>query len=462
MINVIEAWQRRAIVAAASAAFVALAGASSAHAQPAPAAASAAAPGAPTFAKDVAPIFASKCNECHQRGSIAPMPLVTYADTRPWVRSIKARVASRQMPPWHIDKSVGVQKFKNDMSLSDAQIDTIVRWADSGAAAGDPRDMPPPPKPMTNEWRAVADGLGQPDLVVKSTPYTMKPQQHNVWWQPTVDIPVSEPRWIKAVEIRPTTLAGRRIVHHAVTYLIQDDPDSQNALPAAGVARERTNVIMEWAIGKGYDLFRPDTGKLLLPGAQLRWDMHLAAADVEIRDSAELGIWLYPKGQEPKHRTYLMTMPAQKGRDARASIDIPPNTIVQNEGFTLLRSAAILENFQPHMHLRGKAMSIEAILPDGTVQPINYVGNFNFNWMISYHYEDDAAPVLPKGTIIHITAWHDNTAANKNNPDPNQWVGFGQRTVDEMGHAQINLTYISDDEYNEWQRKQKQSSTSIR
>jgi len=129
-------------------------------------------------------------------------------------------------------------------------------------------------------------------------------------------------------------------------------------------------------------------------------------------------------------------------------VDIPPNSIAESQNFTVLKHAAILENFQPHMHLRGKAMSVEAILPDGTTQVISYVGKFNFNWMTNYIYEEDAAPVLPKGAVIRVTAWYDNTRANPNNPDPDQWVGFGDRTVDEMGHAWMNVTYISDEEYN--------------
>ena len=123
----------------------------------------------PTFSKDIAPIFQAKCQACHQPESIAPMSLITYQQARPWARSIKDRVARRQMPPWHIDQSVGVQKFKNDMSLSDAQIDTIVKWVDAGAPQGDPKDMPPA-KPLVtnNEWQGVTDGFGPPDLVVKS------------------------------------------------------------------------------------------------------------------------------------------------------------------------------------------------------------------------------------------------------------------------------------------------------
>ncbi len=116
----------------------------------------------------------------------------------------------------------------------------------------------------------------------------------------------------------------------------------------------------------------------------------------------------------------------------------------------MLKENTVITNFQPHFHLRGKAMQVEAIFPDGHTQVISYVGNFNFNWMTNYIYADDAAPAFPKGTIIHVTAWYDNTKANKNNPDPEQWVGYGDRTVDEMGHAWMNVVYLTDAEYQDW------------
>jgi hypothetical protein len=128
-------------------------------------------------------------------------------------------------------------------------------------------------------------------------------------------------------------------------------------------------------------------------------------------------------------------------------LDIPPNSIAHTEGFTVLKENTLITNFQPHFHLRGKAMKVEAILPDGNRQVISYVGNFNFNWMTNYIYDDDAAPVFPKGTVIQVSAFYDNTKANKNNPDPDQWVGYGDRTVDEMAHAWMNVVYLNDDEY---------------
>jgi mono/diheme cytochrome c family protein len=424
-----------------------------------------------TFSKDVAPIFQAKCQTCHQPNSIAPMSLITFQEARPWARSIRERVSTRQMPPWHIDKSVGVQKFKNDMSLSDEQIDTIVRWVDAGAPQGDPKDMPAPkPVQNDNQWQAVRDGLGEPDLVVKSAEYTMPAVHQDTWWRPTSDIPLTEPRWVKMVEIRPTNMKGRKIIHHSVAYLVlNNDPDAVNTGTANGPSNasvddlvNRRPMLMEWAIGKGYDLYRPDTGKLLVPGEKISWDHHAHAVGEEITAGAEIGLWFYPKGQEPKHRSHLIGFTGIKNRGGNTTaLDIPPNSVAHTEGFTVLKENTLITNFQPHFHLRGKAMLVEAILPDGSNQVISYVSNFNFNWMTNYIYADDAAPAFPKGTVIHVTAFYDNTKNNKNNPDPDQWVGYGDRTVDEMAHAWMNVVYLSDAEYQTWvaDHKSKTSTT---
>jgi hypothetical protein len=336
------------------------------------------------------------------------------------------------------------------MSLSQAQIDTIVRWVDEGAPLGDRKDMPAPRQwPSADEWKATKE-LGPPDLIVKSEDWTMPARHQDVWWRPSTDIGLTEPRWVRAVEIRPGTIAGRKITHHAVAYLAQDDPDS---ILAGSTAELRGRaMLMEWAIGKGYDLYRPDTGKLLRPGSKISWDIHYHAVGEEIRDHVEIGIWLYKKGEEPKFRTYLTAFQAIKGLDRNRLVDIAPNSISVSQQVTVLPRPAMLENFQPHMHLRGKAMMVEAVLPDGSTEVVSYVGKFNFNWMTNYIYADDAAPMFPKGTMIRVTAWYDNTRANPNNPDPDQWVGFGDRTVDEMGHAWMNVTCVNDEDYTEWVR----------
>jgi mono/diheme cytochrome c family protein len=400
----------------------------------------------PTYTKDIAPIFQEKCEACHRPDSIAPMSLRTYEEARPWARSIRARVESRQMPPWHIDKTVGIQSFKNDRSLSDEQVATVLTWIDSGAPKGDMKDMPAPKQwPNEQVWNfASMFGQTEPDLVIRSTPWTQKAGQNDAWWKPIVETGVSEPRWVRAIEIRPATVKGRKITHHAIARLQQDDPDvQQNADQDAGAVFANTGLFMEWAVGKQGEIMRPNSGKLMLPGSKIIWDIHYSNGGEDITDIVELGIYFYPKGQEPKFKQTLHLM----GATNSGGIDIPPNTTKATQGFFVMRENGRVESFQPHMHLRGKAMSIEAITPDGRTQVLSYVGNFSFNWHNSYVYTDDVAPLLPKGTILKVTAWHDNTAANKANPDPNVWVGYGDRTVDEMAHAWVNVTYMPDADF---------------
>jgi hypothetical protein len=405
-----------------------------------------------TFTKDVAPIFQEKCEACHRPTSIAPMSLQTYEEARPWARSIKLRVAARQMPPWHIDRTVGIQHFENDRSLTDDQIDTIVRWVDAGSPQGDLKDMPKARTwPDDTAWGFTAQ-LGQPDLILRSPDYKMPAQAQDAWWKPVVDTGLTEPRWVRAIEIRPTTLKGRRITHHAVARLKQDDgytiaraSSFEIPRPADDATETGPGLFMEWAVGKQGEMMRPNTGKLMLPGSQIVWDIHYHAVGEEITGAAELAIYFYPKGQEPKFRTVLGQFHAMSG-ETKQNLDIAPNSVSVHQGFVVMKQAGRIENFQPHMHLRGKAMSIEAILPNGSTEMLSHA-NFEFNWHLNYIYADDAAPILPKGTMLRITAWHDNTSANKANPDPNQWVGWGERTVDEMAHAWVNITYMSDDDY---------------
>jgi hypothetical protein len=396
-----------------------------------------------TFSRDVARIFQEKCQNCHRAGQMAPMSLVTYEEARPWAAAIRERVGTRQMPPWHLDKTVGIQQFQNDLSLSDDQISTIVRWVDQGSPRGDTKDLPAPKQWPNNDGWQLSKQFGEPDLIVKSDPYTVPAKGQDAWFRPLTQIPLTEPRWVRAVEMRPASPAGRRITHHALAYLQQEEPGTNTGIQTQG-------LLMEWAVNKNYDIYRNNTGKLLVPGARIWWEMHYHAVGEQITDNVELAVYFYPKDQTPKYRTYLFPFPATPGSAGNGELDIPPNSVTQTEGYQVLRAAARLENFQPHMHLRGKAMLMEAILPDGTRRTLSYVDHFNFNWMTNYIYADDAAPVLPKGTVIHLVAWHDNTRGNPNNPDPDQWVGWGDRTVDEMAHGWVNVTYISDEDYQQW------------
>jgi hypothetical protein len=263
--------------------------------QSATGAAQAPAAGTPVFTKDIAPIFQDKCEACHRPDSIAPMSLVTYAETRPWARAIRARVADRQMPPWNIDKTVGVQKFKNDRSLTDEQIDTIVRWVDAGAPPGEPKDMPLPRTwPEDQGWNfAALFGQKEPDLIIKSYDFTMPAQSQDAWDKRVTPSGITEPRWVRAIEIRPSTVKGRKITHHAIAYLEQDDPASRwlwssDSVHGVGrgeagrvdATRHREAAAARIEVPLGHSLFagrrrdyRPSgDGNLLLPegtGAQI-------------------------------------------------------------------------------------------------------------------------------------------------------------------------------------------------
>lgn len=400
---------------------------------------------APTFTKDIAPIFQAKCESCHRPDSIAPMSLVTYEQSRPWARSIRDRVQTRQMPPWHIDKSLGIQDFENDRSLSDKEIDTIVKWVAAGAPKGDARDMPKPIEwPATDGWN-FEKLYGKPDLVVTSPKYTQKANAMDAWYKPVVPTGLTEERWVRAIEIRPGTVQGRKITHHALARLQQNDGDTGAAAANNNGDDPGPGLFMEWAVGKQGEIMRENSGKLMKPGSKIVWDIHYHAVGEDITDTVELGIYFYPKGQEPKFRQTLALFSGITG--GNRSLDIAPNSMSVTQNFHVMKKAGRVENFQPHMHLRGKAMSMEAILPTGEIRMLSQVSDYSFNWHTNYVYADDAAPLLPKGTILRITSWHDNTAANKNNPDPNQWVGWGDRTVDEMAHAWMNIVNMNDEEF---------------
>jgi hypothetical protein len=413
----------------------------------------------PTFTKDIAPIFQAKCEACHRPNSIAPMSLVTWEDVRPWARSVRTRVAARQMPPWHIDKSVGIQQFQNDRSLNDREVETIVAWVTAGAPKGDPKDMPPPVKwPDDHAWN-FASTYGPPDLVIKSPAYTQKADAQDAWYKPLVPTGLAEARWVRAIEIRPSTVKGRKITHHALARLQQEEPKEQQATnddDEPGGA----GLFMEWAVGKQGEVMRPNSGKLMLPGAKILFDIHYHAVGEDITDSVELGIYFYPKGQEPKYRQVLGLFHAIAG--GSRGLDIPPNTLTTHQGVFVMKKSGRVENFQPHMHLRGKGMMMEAILPSGQTQVLSLVSNYQFNWHNNYVYADESAPLLPKGTVLRFTSWHDNTKNNPDNPDPTQWVGWGDRTVDEMAHAWVNITYLNDEDFRlETEKRKGATSTTV-
>jgi hypothetical protein len=394
-----------------------------------------------TFTKDVAPILQRSCVTCHRPGQTAPMSLMTYEAARPWARSIKARVAAREMPPWHIDRHVGIQKFKNDPSLTDDEIATIVKWVDSGAPQGNPADMPPP--------RQFADGsewaIGKPDLVVRFPAHRVPAAGPDLFPDLIADLNLTEDRYIKAIQTRPISDMSRRVVHHAITTMVPGDA-GQNA---AGDAANGDQFIVEYASGKAPELYPDDSGVLLKAGSKLKLGTHLHSIGEEVMAEVEVGFLLHPKGQVPKYIRYS-THHGDPTQDASESLDIPAGAITRVDGYTLHTKPGKLIAFQAHMHTRGKYQCMELIYPTTPNQMKKEMiscANWNYNWHLVYNYADDVAPLVPAGTIVHIISWHDNSAANRNNPDEKNWTGYGSRTIDEMGFAWVGWIDLTEEEY---------------
>jgi hypothetical protein len=382
-----------------------------------------------TFTKDIAPIFQQKCQTCHHPGTAAPMSLITYQDVRPWAKSIRARVAAREMPPWHIDKTVGIREFKNDISLSDAQIETILRWIDGGTPQGDPKDMP---APLT--FRSEDDWfIGKPDLTVtfdkEMTMYANGPD----WWiNKFAETGLKEDRWVKAMQIKPS---NPKIVHHAVTSVLP--PQGTDLTDFVGGEFE------EYAVGKYGTTFPENTGRLLPAGSRIAFDMHYFAIGEEAKDRTTLGIVFYPKGYVPKYKITMLNFRNLPNDD----LEIPPNQVVRHDAYYRLPKPARVVSFQPHMHMRGRGMTLESINLDNTVTVLSSTDHFDFNWHVAYVYRDDVAPLLPAGTVLHAIGIHDNTTANRRNPDSLMWAGYGERSVDDMLQLRVALVYMEDAEY---------------
>lgn len=392
-----------------------------------------------TFAKDVVPILQQHCQICHRPDSIAPMSLLNYEDVRPWAKSIKNKVASREMPPWFIDRNVGISKFKNDESLTDDEIATVVRWVDGGAPLGKPADMPPP-----RTFEPSAKWHFTPDVIIEMPKSNHVPAQGpDLQTDNLVSMGLTEDRWIQAIEVKP--ISGYTGIHHLELYT---GPDEETAL-------SHSNFLCEYAVGKGADIYGENSGRLLKAGTYVTFQLHLHSNGQEVDARAAVAIKFWPRGFVPKYKYQMVAIGWSD------EIDIPPNTTnVRFDGYSILNQPTRLLSFQPHMHNRGKAMCVEAIIPqpygstdgdpgatDPKVQTLNCVDRYRFAWHRNYLYAEDVQPLLPAGTVLHVIGWKDNTAANRFNPDPEAWVGVGNRTIDEMNFAWMSMYPLTDEDY---------------
>ena len=259
-----------------------------------PVAVTAQAPGASpevTFTKDIAPILQRSCQNCHRPDGVAPMPLTTYEEVRPWARAIKQRTGlgprAGVMPPWYVEKNIGIQHYKDDPSLSEEELAKVAKWADSGAPRGNPADMPPPIKWADGgEWR-----IGKPDLVVSTKELLVKGDAPD-WWGEIESVPLglTEDRYVAAVEIREVndvpksgtgreTVGGKYVFHHMIwsTRVLSDVPE--NAELTLELVLSNPDAVTPWPVhevGRNPDVFDELSGRLLKAGSSIVSDsVHL-------------------------------------------------------------------------------------------------------------------------------------------------------------------------------------------
>jgi hypothetical protein len=397
-----------------------------------------------TFTKDIAPILQRSCQNCHRPNSVAPMSLITYEDARPWARSIKLRTGLRDrmgiMPPWFIDKHVGIQDYKDDISLSEKEIATIAEWVDAGAPRGNPSDMPPALTfTAANEW-----ALGEPDLIVDSPPVTMKANAPD-WWGALAPVPtgLTEDRYVAAVEMKEVSSVhggsgGKFIFHHAIHAMLD-----ANGRPADPIGSPHE-------VGRNAEFFEPQAGRLLKAGSQLMFpSIHMHANAEDTTAHLRVAYKFHPLGYKPERRVGGLTF-------GNGEIDLRPMKAGQEVHlYTTLQQNTMLTTFEPHMHAAGVRMCLDAIW-GGRTETLSCAG-YDHNWVRVYKFADAAVPLLPKGTLLHITATFDTTPANKNVVDPRNWGGLGHRSIDNMAILIAPTIILNDQEFQEEMTKRRQT-----
>ena len=384
-----------------------------------------------TFTKDVAPIFQRACQACHRPGQMGPMSLLTYEEVRPWARSIRQKVSTREMPPWYLDRTIGVQEFKNDASLSNREIETISAWVDAGAPRGNPADLPAPREfDDSNRWTLPG---GEPDLVVYAPEHTVKGNSHEEWLDLYAGVPLTEDRWVRAYEAKPAKEAIP-VVHHLVVTLVQPD----GTIDGYG---------LQYAPGKPATVYPEDSGWLLKAGTEFRFGMHYSSIDEPRTDRSSVAFQFYPKGFVPKKKA------VRHNWMSLSDLDLPAGEKdIRHDDYRRLTENFRLMTYLPHMHTLGQRQCIELIYPSGEVDMLNCF-NFNFGWQTVYQYEEDAQPLIPKGTLIHAIHYHDNSMSNPLNPDPENWTGYGNRTIDDMAITMAEGIVLSDEEFEQAQQE---------
>lgn len=388
----------------------------------------------PTFYKDILPIFEKNCQSCHRPGEIGPMPLLTYEGTRPWAKSIKANVLSRKMPPWFADPRFG--HFMNDRRLSAADVAKIVAWVDAGAPAGAAKDQPPPVA-----WR---EGWNiRPDEIFQvPEPYTVPAKNSLSYVYVVIPTGFTRDTWVTAAEIRPS---ARSVVHHVIAVVrppgshwmeeakpllpYLPPPEARDGDPDKGDPKIKPvdmsyELLAAYSPGMEPERFDIDHSAKLIPAySDIVLQMHYTAnGKTPVQDQTRIGLTL---ASEPPQKRLMSAVvngwhwaipPGDPNYEAKASLTFG--------------EPVELVFLQPHMHLRGKDMTIRLVYPGGKSETLLSVPHYDFNWQLVYYLDKPLR--LPEGAKVEVTAHWDNSANNPANPDPTKTVKWGNQSWDEM------------------------------
>ena len=379
-----------------------------------------------TFNRDIAPILFKNCASCHRPGEVAPFSLLTYKDAAKRAKQIAAVTKSRYMPPWKPE--LGYGEFHDARRLSDEDLARLTRWAETGAVEGNPADLPAAPQ-FTDGWQ-----LGQPDLVLKMPQaYTIKADGPDIYQVFVIPIDIPADKFVSGFEFRP---GNRRVVHHSLIFLDSNgearrrdeaDPDV-GYRSFGGIGFLPTGSIGGWAPG-AFPRFLPEgIVKVIKKGSDLVLQMHYHPSGKSETDQSTIGIY-FSKSSSKKLMVNIplvqrnLKIPAGEQRyKVTASLTMPID--LQAIGIT------------PHMHLLGREMKVTAYLPDGTVLPMIWIKDWNFNWQDQYLYDKPLR--LPKETRLELEAYYDNSADNPRNPStPPRTVTWGEQTTDEMAFCPV-------------------------
>jgi peroxiredoxin len=363
-----------------------------------------------TFAKDIAPLFNRRCVECHRPGEIGPFSLTDYAKAAGWAEMIAEVVEDGRMPPWHADPKYG--HFANDRRLTDAEKKLISTWVDNGAPAGDVSQLPPTPT-FTDGWQLPKP----PDAVIAMSDRPRDvPAEGAVRYQyfaaPTH---FTEDKWVSAVEVRP---GNRAVVHHVLVFARKPGDRGD---PDGGGTR---GFLASYVPGLRSLPYPAGMAKRVAAGSVLIFQIHYTPNGSPQTDLSRIGfVFADPKTVTHEVRTTSAVTRALAIPPGEADYRVDANSRPAADGSLLLA-------YMPHMHLRGKAFSYEAVYPDGKRETLLDVPHYDFNWQTAYRLAEPRQ--LPAGTKVHAVAHFDNSPDNPNNPDPTKRVRWGEQTWDEM------------------------------